>query len=104
MINSWYASANYFYEEEMSKIKKPNLYKITLEDNDKLTIQYVKDVMYNIFKTSESVCEQNIMSLKKTGSVIIDTLPLQFAEQKQAEVSLLSKQEGIPFKCTIDKV
>lgn len=88
----------------MPELKKPNLYNIILEDNDNLTIQYVRDILYGIFKKPESVCEEHIISLKKTGSIVVDVLPLQFAEQKQTEVGLISKLEGIPLKCTIDKV
>jgi len=86
------------------KLEEPNFYSIVLADNDKLTISFVKEVLLSIFHQEQSLCEANIIDLKRSGHIEVGRLPLQFAEQKQAEVDFLSKAEGIPFKCQIHQV
>lgn len=87
-----------------AKLKEPNMYAIVLEDNDNLTIQFVKDILSEVFKKEDSVCEEGIISLKRDGYIEVARLPLQFAEQKQTEVTLVAKLAGIPFNCAINKV
>lgn len=87
-----------------AKLKEPNIYSVILEDNDRLTIQFVKDVLGEVFKQEQSTLENNIIELKRKGFIEAAALPLQFAEQKKLEVTFVAKHAGIPFKCSINKI
>ena len=85
-------------------MNEPNLYHIVLEDNENVPLNFARDLIHGVFKKSETSCEENLITMKKYGQVVVDILPLQFAEQKQVEVSKVAKLEGHKIHCRIAKV
>lgn len=90
-------------EELEKEIKEPSRYKVLLHDDDITTMQFVVDVLRQIFQKSQQEAEELMLKVHETGIGVCGIYTREIAEAKVCMVHKAAWQAGYPLKCTMEK-
>ncbi|CDM68269.1 ATP-dependent Clp protease adapter protein ClpS [Clostridium bornimense] len=90
-------------EKSKIKVKKPSLYKVIMHNDDYTTMEFVLSVLVNIFKKDVGEANKIMMDVHKKGIGIAGIYTYDIAVTKVSRAMDLAKEEGFPFKLTIEK-
>lgn len=85
------------------KIKKPKHYKVIMHNDDYTTMEFVVYVLTDIFNKKIEVANKIMIDVHKKGSGIAGIYPYDIAATKVAIAMNMAKEEGFPFKLTIEE-
>ena len=86
------------------KAKEPKRYKVIMHNDDFTSMEFVIFVLMNIFNKNEMEANDLMMKVHKGGSAIVGTYSYDIAKSKMEKTTALARQEGFPFKVTIEVV
>ena len=86
-----------------NKIKKPNLFKVIYENDDKTTMEFVVESLMAVFNHSREASESITMEIHETGASVVAILPYEIAEQKGLEVTTMARNQGFPLQVLIEE-
>lgn len=89
-------------EKTRVKIKEPKRYKVIMHNDDFTSMEFVIFVLMNIFNKNEMEANDLMMKVHKGGSAMVGTYSYDIARSKVEETTLLARQEGFPFKVTME--
>ena len=84
------------------KVKEPKRYKVIMHNDDFTTMEFVIFVLMNIFNKNEMEANDLMLKVHKGGSAMVGTYSYDIARSKVEETTLLARQEGFPFKVTME--
>lgn len=90
-------------EKSKIKVKKPSLYKVIMHNDDYTTMEFVLSVLVNIFKKDVGEANKIMMDVHKKGIGIAGIYTYDIAATKVNKAMNRAKEEGFPFKLTIEK-
>jgi ATP-dependent Clp protease adaptor protein ClpS len=85
------------------KIKEPTLYQIILWNDDFTTMEFVVQVLEEIFHYSVDKAIAIMQNIHEEGSAICGSFPLEIAETKVWQVHTNARREGYPLKADVLK-
>lgn len=91
-------------EKTRVKVKEPKRYKVIMHNDDFTSMEFVIFVLMNIFNKNEMEANDLMMKVHKGGSAMVGTYSYDIARSKVEETTLLARQEGFPFKVTMEVV
>ena len=83
--------------------REPGKYKVVMLNDDKTPMQFVIEVLMQVFKHNGEVAENITMSIHSEGSGVAGVYPHEIAEQKSHETLTLSKGHGFPLRVKVEK-
>lgn len=88
-----------------SKIKKelPPMYKVILHNDDYTTMEFVVEILVNVFGKSLEKATQIMLNVNNKGKAVCGIYPRQIAETKVETVHNLASNKGFPLKSTMEK-
>lgn len=89
--------------KEEVNLKKPQLYKVILLNDDYTPMEYVVKLLMKVFNKSESAAVQIMLAVHQQGSGICGVYTLEIAETKVKEVTEMAKIDEHPLKCIMEK-
>ena len=89
-------------EKTRVKIKEPKRYKVIMHNDDFTSMEFVIFVLMNIFNKNEMEANDLMMKVHKGGSAMVGTYSYDIAKSKVEETTLLAREEGFPFKVTME--
>lgn len=89
-------------EKTRIKIKEPKRYKVIMHNDDFTSMEFVIFVLMNIFNKNEMEANDLMMKVHKGGSAMVGTYSYDIAKSKVEETTLLAREEGFPFKVTME--
>ncbi|MPQ43439.1 ATP-dependent Clp protease adaptor ClpS [Clostridium tarantellae] len=90
-------------EKKKVKLKKPKHFKVIMYNDDFTTMEFVVEILMNIFRKSISEANKIMMDVHKKGKGIAGIYPYDIAISKVEKAMELAKIEGFPFKLTIEE-
>ena len=84
-------------------VKEPGKYKVVMLNDDKTPMQFVIEVLMQIFKHNSEAAEDITMNIHSEGAGVAGVYPFEIAEQKGQETVALSRQHGFPLKVKVEK-
>lgn len=84
------------------KVKEPKRYKVIMQNDDFTSMEFVIFVLMNIFNKNEMEANDLMLKVHKGGSAMVGTYSYDIARSKVEETTLLARQEGFPFKVTME--
>ncbi|MBR4514254.1 MAG: ATP-dependent Clp protease adaptor ClpS [Lachnospiraceae bacterium] len=90
-------------EKSGIKIKEPKKYQVIMLNDDFTTMEFVVDVLVDIFKKDRASAEQIMMFVHKNGRAVVGEYPYDIALTKTTEALDRAKAEGFPFRMTIQE-
>jgi ATP-dependent Clp protease adaptor protein ClpS len=86
-----------------TKEDHPPMYKVLLHNDNYTTMEFVVDVLVNVFGKSLEKANQIMLNVHNKGKEVCGTYPLQIAETKMDVVHNLASNKGFPLKSTMEK-
>jgi ATP-dependent Clp protease adaptor protein ClpS len=89
---------------ERPKIEEPPLFEVLLLNDDYTTMDFVIEVLMEIFHKNEMQATTIMLSVHKMGVGVAGVYPRDLAETKVAMVHDWARHEGHPLRCQLKKV
>ena len=90
-------------EKSNIKAKKPRKYKVIMYNDDFTTMEFVVAILNIIFNKDFEEASKIMMEVHKTGKGIAGVYPYDIAVSKANKAMLMAKEEGFPFKLTVEE-
>jgi ATP-dependent Clp protease adaptor protein ClpS len=93
-----------FRSETKSTVKNPRMYKVILHNDDYTTMDFVVDVLINIFKKPAADATRIMLEVHKKGMGICGVYVYDIAVTKVNQVHQLAKQNEFPLRCSYEEI
>lgn len=91
-------------DEKINKsLEPPKKYHVIFLNDNKTPIDWVIDLLVEIFKHSEQVAQELTLKVHNEGSAIVGTYYYEVAEQKLFETIKLSRDQGFPLSAKLEE-
>jgi ATP-dependent Clp protease adaptor protein ClpS len=91
-------------QETDSKPKEPEMYKVILLNDHYTTMDFVIEVIRNIFHKSAGEATKIMMDVHKKGQGIVGTYPLDIASTKVWQVQEIAREKDFPLECILESI
>jgi len=89
--------------KERQEIKTPSLFKVLLLNDDYTTMEFVVHILEKVFHKAPVEASQIMLHVHKNGKGLAGVYTREIAETKIAAVHELSRQNGFPLKCRMER-
>ena len=86
-----------------SKNDRPPMYKVILHNDDYTTMEFVVQILVDVFGKSLEKATQMMLNIHNKGKEICGIYPRQVAETKMETIHNLAGNKGFPLKSTMEK-
>lgn len=90
-------------EKNKVKTKKPKHYKVILFNDDYTTMEFVVEVLMDIFNKKIEEATKIMMDVHEKGRGIAGVYPYDIAVTKVSIAMAFAEEEGFPFKLSIEE-
>lgn len=84
-------------------LKSPNLYKVILLNDDTTSMDFVVQILIEIFHHKPAEAIKLMLSIHEKGSAVCGTYIKEVAQTKQNEVHMAAKTANMPLKSIIEE-
>jgi len=81
---------------------EPKKFKVIFLNDDKTPMEFVVDVLMNLFSHNEHDSHNLTIKIHTEGSAVVGVYPYEIAEQKSIETTHLARAAGYPLAVKIE--
>lgn len=89
--------------KEQYKLKKPEMFKILLHNDDYTTMEFVVKILQTVFHKSTSEATKIMLDVHKKGQGLVGMYTYDIAHTKVVQVLQMAENEEFPLRCTMEK-
>ncbi len=89
-------------DETSQEVKRPQLYKVILLNDDYTTMDFVVHILESVFGKDPVEATAIMLQVHKTGSGVAGIYPYEIAETKVEEVHSAARDNEFPLQCRIE--
>lgn len=89
-------------ERDKSHFERPRLYRVILHNDDYTTMEFVIEVLMNIFRKGPEEAARLMLLVHHSGLAAVGVYSLEIAETKCRETETLAREKGFPLKVTVE--
>ncbi len=89
---------------EKDSIVYPRLFQVLLYNDDYTTMEFVVDILIQVFHKKPEQATAVMLSVHKNGIGVAGVYPHDLAEAKVARTLHLARESGFPLRCTIREI
>lgn len=89
-------------ESTRIRIREPKQYKVIMHNDDFTTMDFVVDILRDIFYKDEMEAERLMLLVHEAGKAVVGTYPYDIAVSKVQSATARAKAEGFPFRMTLE--
>ncbi len=95
--------ATQIYAQEKTKdiVKEPKLYKVVMLNDDFTPMDFVVDILMDIFHKDRPTAETLMLTVHKSGKAVVARYPYDIANTKVSESITRARSEGYPFRLMV---
>ncbi|MCR5155634.1 MAG: ATP-dependent Clp protease adaptor ClpS [Butyrivibrio sp.] len=90
-------------EKSKSKIKEPRQYNVVMHNDDFTTMEFVVEVLVDIFHKDEVTAQAIMLNVHKKGKAVVGKYPYDIASTKVNAALSRAKSQGYPFRMTVEE-
>lgn len=90
-------------ESTRIRIREPKHYKVIMHNDDFTTMEFVVEVLVEIFHKDEAEAERLMLLVHEAGKAAVGSYPYDIAASKVQAAAARAKAEGFPFRMTIEE-
>jgi ATP-dependent Clp protease adaptor protein ClpS len=90
-------------QKDEVKIKKPKNYKVVMYNDDYTTMEFVINILVNVFNKNIVEAEKIMIDVHKKGKGVAGIYSYDIAITKVSTAMSMAKEEGFPFKLTVEE-
>ncbi|PIE74591.1 MAG: ATP-dependent Clp protease adaptor ClpS [Deltaproteobacteria bacterium] len=91
------------FSDISEKIDEPSLFKVLLHNDDYTTMDFVVDILIEVFSKTEYEAEKIMLNIHNKGIGVCGVYVYEIAETKVETVLALAEANGFPLKSTMEK-
>jgi ATP-dependent Clp protease adaptor protein ClpS len=94
------------FEEELDvalELQEPQLFKVLLHNDDYTSMDFVVEVLMDIFHKTHQQAEQIMLQIHEKGKAICGVYTYEIAQMKVEQVRQLAKQNEFPLLATMEE-
>ena len=85
------------------ELEEPQLFKVLLHNDDYTSMDFVVDILVNIFHKTPVQAEQIMLQIHEKGKAICGVYSFEIAQTKAQQVKQKAKQNEFPLLATIEE-
>lgn len=82
-------------------IQEPRKYKVIMHNDDVTTMDFVVEVLMDVFRKSQAEAERLMLKVDSEGSAVVGVYSLDIAGTKKQKAEYIARMHGFPLKLTI---
>ncbi|MBQ9631705.1 MAG: ATP-dependent Clp protease adaptor ClpS [Lachnospiraceae bacterium] len=90
-------------ERTREKLAEPKQYQVIMHNDDFTTMQFVVSILIDIFHKEPTEAETLMMTVHKKGRARVGRYPYDIAVTRVTEALSRAREEGFPFRMTVDE-
>ena len=90
-------------EELSEKLKQPSLYRVLLINDDYTPMEFVVEVLVNVFVMDKSSATRVMLDVHTKGKGICGIYSYEIAETRVAQVTKMAKEYQHPLLCLMEE-
>lgn len=90
-------------ERTDTKLKEPKRYHVIMLNDDFTTMEFVVEILIDIFHKDPATAEKLMMTVHKSGSAVVGTYPHDIAVTKVNLAMARAKAQGYPFRMKVEE-
>ncbi len=90
-------------ESTRIRIREPKQYKVIMHNDDFTTMDFVVDILRDIFHKDEMEAERLMLTVHESGKAAVGSYPYDIAVTKVQAAAARAKEEGFPFRMTVEE-
>jgi len=89
---------------ERTRVKNsyPMMYMVIMHNDDFTTMEFVVKVLKSVFYKDDALAEQLMLTVHRLGQAVVGIYTLDVASSKRDKAMRMAREEGFPFKMTIE--
>lgn len=91
-------------EKTKINIQEPKHYKVIMHNDDFTTMDFVVEILMEIFCKDEAEAERLMLLVHESGKAAVGIYPYDIAATKVEMSKERAKQAGFPFRLTIEEM
>jgi len=95
-------NSDQIYTEDKKRVDLPKQYKVILHNDDYTPMEFVVDVLMDVFKKDELTATNIMLNVHNRGKGICGVYPYEIAETKVARVHELAQQHEYPLQASME--
>lgn len=85
------------------KVKEPRQYNVLMLNDDFTTMEFVVEVLMDVFHKDEVSAQSIMMNVHKNGQAIVGKYPYDIAVTKVNAALSRARAQGFPFRMTVEE-
>ncbi len=85
------------------ELEEPRLYKVMLLNDDYTSMDFVVDILVNVFHQDAQKANATMFKIHEDGSGLCGVYTYEIAETKVAQVHSLAKEHQFPLRATMEE-
>lgn len=90
-------------ERSRTDLKEPQQYNVVMLNDDFTTMEFVVEILVDIFHKNPLEAERLMMTVHKGGSAVVGAYPYDIAVTKVNAAMSRAKKSGYPFRMRIEE-
>jgi len=91
-------------DEQRSELAEPPLYRVLIHNDHYTTMEFVVEILQEVFHYDIMQAEQIMMMVHRTGIGCCGEYEHQIAESKVVEVDRRATEAGFPLHCSMEEI
>jgi ATP-dependent Clp protease adaptor protein ClpS len=100
--DQWPSSSDQVFTDDVQGIDVPRQYKVILHNDDYTPMDFVVEILIEVFKKDELTATQIMLNVHNLGRGICGVYPYEIAETKVARVHELAQQHEYPLQASME--
>lgn len=89
--------------DSKEKLKKPRMYRVIMHNDHYTTMDFVVQILINIFKKSAAEATKIMLEIHRKGNAVCGVYTYDIALTKISQVHEIAKQYEFPLKCSYEE-
>lgn len=85
------------------ELQPPKMWKVVFLNDDHTPMEFVIDLLINIFKHDEAKSRDITLEIHETGAAVVGVYTYEIAENKGVECSRISQENGFPLQIRVEE-
>ncbi len=90
-------------QKTQGQVATPPLFKVMMHNDDYTTMEFVIEVLRDVFRKSATEAEKIMLTIHFQGVGHCGTFPYAIAETKADQVRLRARKSGFPLRCSLEE-
>lgn len=90
-------------EKIKTNIREPRHYQVIMHNDDFTSMEFVVDILIDIFRKDQLEAERLMMLVHQSGRAAVGSYPYDLAITKVQAATTRAKEEGFPFRMTVEE-